>query len=100
MIAPTERPNPYPPEEMALRGRIGAHRLHSRYPTQETTRAAHEGLWVKFLDEVDPTRILDEDERFRRARHARQAFMTQLSLKAAKARRRKAAARRNGGCCG
>ncbi len=49
---------------------------------------------AKFLDEVDPKRELDEDERLRRAGHAKSRYYTRLSYLAAKAR---AAAKRNGG---
>lgn len=41
----------------------------------------------RFLDEVDPTRSLSEQERNRRASHARKAYFTRLALASAKARR-------------
>jgi hypothetical protein len=41
----------------------------------------------RFLDEVDPDRILPEAERKRRADHARKAYFTRLALKSAAARK-------------
>ncbi|MEX2621152.1 MAG: hypothetical protein WD250_13145 [Egibacteraceae bacterium] len=51
------------------------------------TAPAREAMRTRFLDEVDPDRVLPEAERVRRAGHARQAYMAGLALKAAKARR-------------
>ena len=51
------------------------------------------GLERRFLDEVDPDRLLPEPERQRRAEWARRAFYQRLALASAKARR----ARKAGG---
>jgi hypothetical protein len=61
-------------------------------PTEQgkTMRA---GLNRRFLDEVDPDRVLPEGERLRRAAKARQAFYQGLALASAKARQ----ARKAGG---
>jgi hypothetical protein len=67
--------------------KIGAHSLQaSRNPHALTTNARAK-QWIGFLDQVDPNRELPEDERLRRAQHARSAYMARLALRSAKARR-------------
>ena len=78
------------PAERTLRARLAAHTLHAKGGT--TTEAARSAFLERFYDEVDPDRQLSESERERRAEHARSAYFTRLSLKAAKAKRTKAAA--------
>jgi hypothetical protein len=78
------------PAERAQQARLAAHVLHSRYDSKELTRAARDKFNQRFLDEVDPDRMLTEAERLRRAEHARKAYFTSLALKSAKARRRSA----------
>jgi hypothetical protein len=73
----------------SLRGRIGASILHSRYDSRELTAGAREAFEKRFLDEVDPDRSLAEDERNRRAQHARSAYFSRLALASAKARARR-----------
>ena len=80
---------PLSPHEAALRGRIGAYSLHARYDARETTRRARESFLSRFLDEVDPERILPEPERLRRAQAARKAYFAKLALKSARSRSRK-----------
>ncbi len=75
------------PQERSLRGRIGAHALHARYGRAELTAKARAKFLERFLDELDPDRVLPEDERLRRAKHARSAQFSRLALKSAKARR-------------
>lgn len=84
------------PNEMALRGRIGAHSLHARYDPRDTTAAARRAFLDRFEREVDPDRVLSPGERARRARHLRSAYFTRLALRSAKVRRQRAQ-RRNGG---
>jgi hypothetical protein len=67
------------PEEMARRGRIGAHVLHSRHDSSEIAARAREGLTKKYLDQVDPDRTLPEEERLRRAEHARRAHLARAA---------------------
>jgi hypothetical protein len=74
------------PEEMARRGRIGAHVLHSRHDSHEIAARAREGLTKKFLDQVDPDRTLPEAERLRRAEHARRAHLARAARLSALAR--------------
>ncbi len=77
------------PAERALRGRLGAFVLHSKYDPKETTSKARATFLAKFEAEVDPTGVLPEDERLRRAESARRAHMTRLALASAKARRQR-----------
>ena len=76
------------PEQRSLRARMGAYAMLSRNDPRETTRAGREKFMSRFLDEVDPDRLLDEAERLRRAEAARKAYFTGLALKSARARRR------------
>jgi hypothetical protein len=80
----------FDPDEMARRGRIGAHALHSKHDSREIAARAREGLAKKYLDQVDPDRILPEPERLRRADHARRADLARaarLSVLARQARK-------------
>jgi hypothetical protein len=83
----------FDPAEMALRGRIGAYKLHSMYDPKKTTAKARESFLARFEREVDPEGILPEGERLRRAEAAKRAYFAQLAYKSAKARR----TRKNGG---
>jgi len=47
------------------------------------------GLMAKFLNQVDPLRVLPEAERTRRAEVARRLHMTRLAVASARARRRR-----------
>lgn len=79
----------YDPREMANRGRIGAHRLHASHDSKELTKPARAAFMARFEWEVDPDRMLSDDERARRAGHARKAYFARLALLSAKARRAK-----------
>jgi hypothetical protein len=76
------------PDEMARRGRIGAHITHSRYDPRELTAPAREAFLSKFEQEVDPEGVLSSEERRRRAEHARKAHMARISRLSALARRK------------
>jgi hypothetical protein len=78
------------PERRSQRARIAAHAMHARNDVRETTRAARDKFDERFLDEVDPDRVLPEPERLRRAEHARKAYFTRLSFLSAKARAKRA----------
>ena len=80
----------FDPQEMALRGRIGAYRLHATHDPKETTKSARAAFLARFETEVDPDGILPPDERARRAEAARKAYFAQLARNSAKARRRRA----------
>lgn len=79
-----------------LRGRKGAHALHSKYDSREISQPARDaspGSLTYWEREVDPALELDPAERVRRAEHAKKAYFTGLALASAKARRaRKAGA--------
>jgi hypothetical protein len=74
------------PGERILQGRVGAYVCHSRGSTNTT--AARAAFNQRFLDEVDPDRVLPEAERDRRASYARRAHFAKLALKSVQARRR------------
>lgn len=75
------------PATRRLRAQIGAHALHSQITDPAAhTAPARKAFEQRFLDEVDPNRELHEDERNRRAEHARKAYFARLALKSAQAR--------------
>ncbi len=67
--------------ERSERARLAAYRLHATRDSREVTRPARQGFWRKFLDEVDPERVLPEAERNRRAQCALNAYMAALRLR-------------------
>jgi len=80
----------------ALRGRIGAHRLHATHDPLETTKAARRAFWSSFEREVDPDGLLSPEERARRAAHARAAHFARLAYLSARARAARSTRRRRG----
>jgi hypothetical protein len=82
----------FDPDEMALRGRIGAYRLHASRDPRETTQRARAAFRDAFDRMVDPRNELSELERARRAEAARKAHYARLARLSAVARR----ARRTG----
>ncbi len=79
------------PAERSLRGRMGAYVVHARYDPRETTAPARAAFLKRFLDEVDPGRVLPESERLRRAAAARKGYFTRLSFLASRRRRQRKA---------
>jgi len=75
--------------EMALRGRIGAFRLHATHDPRDTTRSARKAFTDRFERLVDPDCSLPTRERQRRAEAARMAYYAQLAQLSATARRRR-----------
>ncbi len=73
--------------ERSIRGRIAAYCLHSRGLT--STAPARKKSNQKFLDEVDPKRVLPKDERLRRAAFARKAYYARMALRSVQARRQR-----------
>lgn len=67
------------PEQRKLRARLAA---HTRWSQQDPPPVDRAPVATRFLDEVDPKRILGEDERYRRARHAQEAHNARLALHA------------------
>jgi len=81
--------------DRALRGRIGAYRLHATHDSRQTSRPGREAFLASFERQVDPDGILSPAERARRAAHARSAHFAKLAYLSARARRKRAT-RRNG----
>ncbi len=77
------------PGERSLRAQIGAHALHATHDPKQTTSNGRAAFLASFEDQVDPDRALPEDERKRRAEHARKAHFKRLALASVRARRRK-----------
>lgn len=75
------------PAERTLRARMGAYVVHARYDPRQTTAPARAAFMKRFLDEVDPERLLPEPERLRRAASARKAYFTRLAYLASRRRR-------------
>lgn len=80
---------PLTPEQRVLRARIAA---HTRWANEDAVgrranaERARAGFDRRFLDQVDPNRVLPEAERQRRAESAMRAYMARLALKSSKAR--------------
>jgi hypothetical protein len=74
------------PEQRSLRGRIAANTRWSREDGKANAQRAQAGLLAKFVGQVDPDRVLPEDERLRRAEAARRAHMQRLAFLSSKAR--------------
>ena len=75
------------PAERTLRARIGAYSLYAQGGTN--TGPARSAFLARFEREVDPSGVLTESERQKRAECARRAYFARLGLKSAKKRQRK-----------
>ncbi len=75
------------PQERRLSAIAAAHALHAKVadPSAHTAPARREFL-DRFEREVDPDGVLGQEERARRALHARKAYFTRLALASAQAR--------------
>jgi hypothetical protein len=69
---------------------MAAHRLHAQVDGRAHTAPARQAFLDRFGREVDPDGVLPSAERAKRAEHAKKAYMLQLSLRSADARRRRA----------
>lgn len=74
------------PEQRSLRASIAANTRWSREDPKPALAKVRQGYRLKWINEVDPDRVLSEDERNRRATAAMRAHMQALSLKSAKVR--------------
>jgi hypothetical protein len=74
------------PTQRSQRARIAALTRWSREDPAATAARGQAGLLAKFIDQVDPDRVLPEAERQRRAEAARRAHMAQLAFRSAKTR--------------
>ncbi len=70
-----------------MRARIGAYSLHAAGGTN--TVPARAAFFQRFVDEVDPDRVLPEAERQRRAEAARRAHFQRLALRSSRIRRQR-----------
>lgn len=77
---------PLTPEQRSARARAAAHALHSKYDSTSLTAPARAAFLARFETQVDPEGILPDDERARRAEHARKAHMASLALRSAQKR--------------
>ena len=75
--------------DLSLLGRLGAHSLHGKYDSKQTSRAGREAFLTRFEREADPDGTLDPAERRRRAQHLKRAYFTRLALRSAQARRKR-----------
>lgn len=80
-------PDPFTPEQRALRARLAA---FTRWGNTENTSAATAPARRAFLDrfdrEADPTGTLPAAERARRAAQLRKAYFARLALQSSRAR--------------
>jgi hypothetical protein len=79
---------PLTPEQRILRARVAAHAMHAKHDPVKTTAKARATFDKRFIDEVDPDRVLPEAERIRRAAHARSAYFSKLAYKSSRARKK------------
>jgi hypothetical protein len=77
---------------MARRGKIGALVTLSRHDARELTAPARAAFRERFVDEVDPGRILEPADRAARAEAARRAFYARLAYASVRARSRRSPA--------
>jgi hypothetical protein len=86
-------PSDRSPAERVLAARIAADSRWAHEPDREAaTRPARDALDRRFIDEVDPNRLLSSSELAARVANARRAHFSRLALRSITARR--AAARR------
>jgi hypothetical protein len=74
------------------RAKLGAHAMHATHDGVAVTakaRAHGPGSLDYWRAKVDPDGLLADRERDRRARHAKVAYFTRLSMRAAEAKARK-----------
>jgi hypothetical protein len=70
--------------------RIAAHVLHTRVEDPSAHTAPARAVFLsRFERDVDPDRVLEPQERLRRAAHARKAYFLQLALASKRARVKK-----------
>ena len=82
------------PEDKVLAGRAAAYKSWAHTPDRSArTAPARRAMLEKFEREVDPNNELTPAERAKRAEYARKAHFTELALRSAQARRRRAASR-------
>jgi hypothetical protein len=79
------------PEQRRLRAQAAAYERWSKEDPREGTKPARAAYIRRFVDQVDPDRILPEPERERRAQAALKAHMARMALASSRARAKRAA---------
>ena len=77
------------PKQRSLRARMAAYALHATHDPRVTTKPGRDAFMARFERQVDPDGTLPEPERRRRAEAAKKAYFLGLTLKSAKARRKR-----------
>jgi hypothetical protein len=85
-----ELPETLSPSERSLRARLAAQTMHAQNDSRVTSAPARAAAEKRFLDLVDPGRVLPEAERLRRAECAKKAHFTRMAYLSARARRKRA----------
>ncbi len=79
--------NPLTPAQRTARARIAAHTRWANEPDRlAATKPGRDAAFEKLLDEVDPRRVLPDDERLKRARNAQKAQLERIRLASSRAR--------------
>jgi hypothetical protein len=73
-------------EQRRLRAQTAAYERWSKEDPREGTKPARAAFKRRFLDQVDPERVLPELERERRAQAALKAHMVRMALASSRAR--------------
>ena len=76
------------PEQRRLRAQTAAYERWSKQDPREGTKPARAAFNQRFIDQVDPERVLPEAERTRRAQSAMRAHMSRMALASSRARRK------------
>lgn len=82
-------PDSLSPAERSLQASIGGYAMHAQNDSRVTSAPARAAAEKRFLDQVDPDRVLPEAERLRRAECAKKAHYTRMAYLSARARRAK-----------
>ncbi|MEX2236039.1 MAG: hypothetical protein WEB00_00685 [Dehalococcoidia bacterium] len=73
--------------DRSTRGLLGALAQRSRNDPLDYTKAALRAFIGRFIDLVDPDRVLDEDERLKRALALRKAHYVRMGIQSGEPRR-------------
>jgi hypothetical protein len=80
-------------QDRSFLGRMGAFAMHAKHNSTATTKAARDAAFERFVDAVDPQRVLDPADRLKRAKAAQRLHLLRLSARSAEVRRQRRAAR-------
>jgi hypothetical protein len=78
---------PLDPAARVLRAKLAAYAMHAAHPIEATTRAGLTAAEARWINQVDPDRVLPEAERNRRARAARKSYFLSLAFRSAQVRK-------------